>query len=234
MHPKLLSFTLLLLQSHFAFAQSQALSLTFSLDNLSTCASPSNVTDQQGFTVSISGIPLVNHCFDFSEITASPNSSGIINQTDRLPDNIRYPDLEPFYYNLTNQDVFDPAANYSNIFYEQLVLAAGAGETDVRDNTAARRVTFFSGPNCTHLFNPEKRRDEDWFRISCVSPQEGQCNRASIGIKSFTVANALDRFNGGGEEECNAFALFGAAGRLDGSAWRAVVGVITTVAWVLV
>ncbi|GIZ45871.1 hypothetical protein CKM354_000901900 [Cercospora kikuchii] len=214
-----------------AQAQSDNLAVTFSPDTLSTCASPSNVTDQQGFTISISGVPLVNHCFDLASLTQSPNSSGIINQTDRLPDNIKYPDLDPFYYNLTNQAAYDASKNYSNIFYEQLVLAAGAGETDVQENTAARRITLFSGPNCTHLYNPDKRRDEDWYRISCVSPEEGQCNRASIGIKSFIVANPLDRFNGGGEEECNTFALFGGAERLSGSAWKVVVGVIMAVGW---
>lgn len=124
-----------------------------------------------------------------------------------------------------NKNAYDPQTNYSTVWYQQttnITDKVGAGQD------AARQFNVYSGRDCKQGQTPDQTTLEPWIGYSCQSESGGQCNTASISIKSFRLDDArrMNKEN----PKCWDFAYMGSAARTTGAGDGAIVaGVLVAV-----
>ncbi|KAI5359849.1 hypothetical protein Slin14017_G094100 [Septoria linicola] len=189
---------ILLSTAVYAQESSSHLTMTFSPNNLSTCADRHS---SQGITFTTSSIPLVPECFNLDEIFTSNTSSGLILQPIAGGN-----DPYQLTWKVHNRQIYDPNANYSRIRYQQ---TNGTGEIP-EGAAAGRRFNAYPGRDCAQG-EDEVTGERQWgYEMSCQSSQEGSCHETGLGIRSFLVAGATDANEGG---ECLDWVQQGAGAR---------------------
>lgn len=220
----------------FSYGQAQSSNLTIASSPAirESCASPSNASEIGAITFTTAGVPILNHCFNLDEVFRGSDSG---NNTFTVPTGFTTSgDPSVVHYVLSNREAFDPAANYSHVYYQQsfpVSRSQGSEENDLPDNTAARLFQLYSGQNCENAIEisaPEGQNTRPWYAYSCVS--DGQCNVAAFSVKSFLVGDATTRLNLGWGDKRRDFAYSGNGARLRGNAgWAGAMAIVVLTWW---
>lgn len=167
---------------------SQNITLRFLQDNQANTCNYDNSSKVLTFTTS--SVPVISHCFDFSNLFGGNAAQGFVNQTENLgwagggqEAGIRW--------QLLNLDTFDPQANYSNILYRQHVLSPSSDD-DKPGHYANRRVTIYGAPGCSEADPSDNHTLLPWYGFSCWSEEAGSCGKLPYGIASFSVQPGPD------------------------------------------
>lgn len=215
------------LQLLLSISYAQNLTLTFSPASADTCSSPGNASSVGGITFTTSSTPCTAQCVNLADIYGG-ESTGIVkdNRGITCVDD----ELYNITYTISNQDAFDASKNYSQIFYQQTLAAQPfiAGQ-EIAENQAWRSVNFYSDPDCYEGIDedaPKTKRVEPYYVHDCVSPDQGQCNTATVGVKSFLIANVVNAYEDPREGTCRDFAVNGDGARVGVRTFGIVAGCV--------
>ncbi|SMY18606.1 unnamed protein product [Zymoseptoria tritici ST99CH_1A5] len=188
------------------------LTITFSPGTLDDCASPSTDDNAGGITFTTASTPIQNYCFNLEDLFLGPANANITQNVSRVS-TLSSGGLRSFQdgsynftYALSNQESYDPALNYSHIFYSQPASGAppGYGTAGLPTDASARLVNLFWDRDCVSRRNasaPEDQQEVPRYRYSCMS--EGQCDVVAYSVQSFLIGDVGWRYNQAGNEgEC--------------------------------
>ncbi|KJX97521.1 hypothetical protein TI39_contig482g00009 [Zymoseptoria brevis] len=154
------------------------LTITFSPGTLDDCAVPSTEDNAGGITFTTASTPLQNYCFNLEDLFLGPTTTNITQNISRVS-TLSSGGLRSFRdgsYNLTyalsNPESYDPALNYSRIYYSQPASGAppGYGTAGLPTNTSARLVNLFWDRDCVSRRNesaPEDQQEVPRYRYRC-------------------------------------------------------------------
>ncbi|KAF2649955.1 hypothetical protein K491DRAFT_609738, partial [Lophiostoma macrostomum CBS 122681] len=184
---------------------SQNLTLRFFENSEYNTCSYSNSSDVLTFTTF--SIPLLSHCFDFSDLFGGNATQGFVNQTGNLDSKIHLAYEPGIHWQLENMNKYDPTKNYSKILYRQHNYSSS--EDSEPGRYADRKVNLYGGENCTELSPNKTTGLYPWFGLSCWSEDEGSCGTIPYDIASFAVQPGPEDSDKDGT--CMVFAEEGAA-----------------------
>lgn len=142
--------------------------MTFAPESLGTCATNSNATGS-AITFSTSGVTANHTCFNLNE-TFTANAS--------TP-----------YWSIANAAGFDPSANYSRVWYQQVNITGKVGAGKV----ATLFLQLYPEYGCSEASDFVTRPT---YGTSCQSSVDGECDSATYSIASFSVLNQAFEDNG--------------------------------------
>lgn len=145
------------------------LTVTFAPGSLGTCATNGNSTGS-AVTFSTSGAAANQTCFNLNETFDTSASTP--------------------YWSIANAAGFDPSANYSRIWYQQVNITGKVGSGKV----ATQFLQLYPEYGCSEASDYVARPT---YGMSCQSGVDGECNSAPHSIASFSVSH--NAFEDGGK-----------------------------------
>lgn len=130
---------------------------------------------------------------------------------------------------LRNQELYDPNANYSRVWYQQV------NQTGAKEGKEASWVFYtYAFPDCEQvgLGIEDPYEVSPWFETSCQTGPDGQCRTTPKPIRSFGI-NRSDKYNVN-HDGCEMWAKLGNADKLGKGVGKLVVaaaGMVT--AWLV-
>jgi hypothetical protein len=163
-------------------------------------------------------IPVISHCFDFSNLFGGNASQGFVNQTWNLGSNVW--GEAGIYWQLGNVETFDWKGNYSSVLYRQHITNPASDDQNP-GKYADRRVTIYGGKDCSQIDPSSDKTLLPWYGFSCWSEDDGSCGTLPYNIASFSIQPGPDDKDQHGT--CWVFAQEGAAARVYSSS-RVILG----------
>lgn len=188
--------------------------------------------DQQGCTYSnssgaltwtTSSIPVVDHCFNLTDLLSGNATTGFVNQTSNLAANAITTQPAGISWTILNRGSYDPAANYSSILYRQDSEAEAGAAGNVK-------VTVYGFADCNDedpSGNPSTSSADPWYGFSCLSGPEGSCGSLPYGVASFSVGPGDD------QGKCWVFAKEGGAAVSTPMSVLSFATILATVSWLM-
>ncbi|KAF2795474.1 hypothetical protein K505DRAFT_301981 [Melanomma pulvis-pyrius CBS 109.77] len=172
-------------------------------------------------TFTTGSIPILPHCFDFSDLFGGNATQGFVNQTQNLLQGTR--GEAGLYWQLENAETFDPQGNYSSVLYHQHISAPGSDDQKP-GHFAKLQVTIYGGENCSEKDPSNDEELFDWYGFSCWSDDKGSCGSVPYKIASFNIVAVPDQKK---DWKCWTFAKLGAAARIHASSQATMVASIS-------
>jgi hypothetical protein len=160
-------------------------------------------------TFTTSSIPVISHCFDFSDLFGGNASQGFVNQTWNLGPNVW--GEAGIHWQLGNVETFDLKGNYSSVLYRQHITNPARDDQNP-GKYADRRVTMYGGKDCSQIDPSSDKTLLPWYGFSCWSEDNGSCGTLPYNIASFSIQPGPDDKDRHGT--CWVFAKEGAAARV--------------------
>jgi hypothetical protein len=166
-------------------------------------------------TFTTSSKPVINHCFDISDLFGGNATQGFVNQTRNQGTGV-WGDAG-IQYRLENVETYDPQGNYSSILYHQHAANPSSDDRYKPGHHADRRVTIYPGEGCSDYHRPSDQI-LPWFGFGCWSEDKGSCGTTPYNIASFSLQPVEDDPDG----TCWDFSVQGAGSRVYSSSQAAM------------
>ncbi|KAH7348372.1 hypothetical protein BKA65DRAFT_594220 [Rhexocercosporidium sp. MPI-PUGE-AT-0058] len=179
----------------------------------STC--PKNST--AALILTTSSRPSGYTCFNLTDIFTSNSTTGTQGLWHNR--NINSSTFRGVDYFLENRDAFDPAANYSRVWYEQV------NETGtIKPGTDGAWVFYtYAFLDCQQVGGDKfEMKEYPWFETSCQTKPGGECRDVMKSVKSFAIGPAA--LYNAGHRGCETWAELGGASMLERRSW--VIGIV--------
>lgn len=147
-------------------------------------------------------LPDRSECFNLHEIFAQNSTIRDRNETPSTP----VPQTEQgIWWVIHNPESFDPSANYSHIWYQQVYPGGNVGA----GRRGERSLSIYNGRDCQQVGDPL----QPWLGWSCQTKFGGDCEIVPYSVQSFSI-NRTDPAPAGDEFDCWSFAYQGSAARI--------------------
>ncbi|KAB5563164.1 hypothetical protein GE09DRAFT_1056873 [Coniochaeta sp. 2T2.1] len=131
-------------------------------------------------------VPTHYVCFNLTEFFSQANDTGTRNGSKWSSTEV-YQGVE---YTLGNRRSYDPDANYTNVWYQQVKL----GGSDVKPGAEGHWVFYmYAFEDCIQNGGDEYEIEEwPWFETSCQTNDVGECRQVPKPIRSFAIGPGDD------------------------------------------